>query len=183
MKFKTTSLKDLYTIKLEPFTDNRGSFTRLFCKNDLKDIGYNEEIVNLNNSFTLKKGSIRGLHFQYPPKTETKIVKCIKGEIFDVAVDIRRDSPTFLKWHGEFLSDDNLMMMYIPKGFAHGYQTIEDNTEVIYLVTESYSPENEGGLRFNDPLINISWPVEPTDMSDKDKHQKLIDKNFKGIKV
>ena len=148
MKIIGTKIKDLYIIQPEPFLDNRGSFYRVFCENELKEIGFNEHIVQINQSNTIKKGSIRGMHFQYPPKAEIKLVKCLKGKIFDVAIDLRHNSTTFLKWHGEILSEENLKIMYVPKGFAHGFQTLEYNCEILYLHSEFYSAEKEYFLLF-----------------------------------
>ena len=181
MKFKETKLKDLYIIKLEPFQDNRGFFSRVFCKNELKEIGLNKEIVQINQSLTKTKGTIRGMHFQYPPRTEVKIIKCVRGLIFDVAVDIRKNSPSFLQWHSEILSNENFKMLYIPEGFAHGFQALENNSEIIYFNSEFYSPECEGGIRYNDPKIKINWPMEPSEISKKDYNFKLIDESFKPI--
>lgn len=181
MKFKDTNIKDLYIIEPEPFIDHRGKFYRVFCENELNKIGHSKRIVNVNSSTTLKKGSIRGMHFQYPPKAEIKIVKCVSGSIFDVAVDLRKNSPTYLQWHGEILSKENLKMLYVPEGFGHGFQALEDDVEIIYFVTEFYSPENEGGVRYNDPKVNVKWPLEVVDISEKDGKIPLIDDNFKAM--
>jgi dTDP-4-dehydrorhamnose 3,5-epimerase len=121
------------------------------------------------------------MHFQHPPKAEIKMVKCLRGSVFDVIVDLRRDSDTLLQWYGEILSDDNLKMMYVPEGFAHGFQTLEEKTELLYLHTEFYSPEHEGGVRYNDPRLNISWPVEVTEVSEKDQEYPLLPNDFEGI--
>jgi dTDP-4-dehydrorhamnose 3,5-epimerase len=121
------------------------------------------------------------MHFQYPPKAEIKIVKCVIGKIFDVAIDIRNNSPTFLKWHGEILSAENRKLMYVPEGFAHGFQTLEDNSEIIYLNSNFYSPEYEGCVRYNDPMVRIKWPFEVTDVSVRDQTCKLLTESFKGI--
>lgn len=182
MKFNKTEINDIYVIEPEPFIDHRGKFYRVYCENELKQIGHRKKIVNINASITKEKGSIRGMHFQYPPKTEIKIVKCISGSIFDVAIDLRENSLTYLKWFGEILSDENMKMMYVPEGFAHGFQSLQDNVEIIYFVTEFYSPESEGGVRYNDPTVGVKWPIEITDISEKDKKQPLIDENFKTIK-
>jgi len=183
MKFIKTKLKDLYIIEPEPFEDDRGRFYRILCKNELKEIGHTKEIVQINHSLTTQKGVIRGMHFQYPPKAEIKLVKCINGKVFDVAIDLRKNSPTFLKYHSEILSADNMKMFYVPEGFAHGFQSLEDDIEMIYYTTEFYSPECEGGVRFNDPKINIEWPLEVSDISEKDKNLTLITEDFKQIEV
>jgi dTDP-4-dehydrorhamnose 3,5-epimerase len=181
MKFVKTEIEKLYIIEPEPIKDDRGIFYRVFCKKELKAIGHNKEIVNINLSFTKKEGTIRGMHFQYPPKAEIKIVKCISGSVYDVAIDLRGDSKTFLKWHSQVLSDGNMKLMYIPEGFAHGFQTLEDNSEVLYFVTEFYSPKLEGGVAYNDPKINIKWPLELTEISDKDLQIEFLESDFKGI--
>lgn len=183
MRFNGTNLPDLLIIESEPYYDNRGNFFRIYCENELKQIGFKKRIVQINQSFTEKKGSIRGLHFQYPPKAEIKFVKCLHGSILDVAVDIRKNSHTFLKWHSEILSEKNLKMMYIPEGFAHGFQTLEDHCTILYLHTEFYSKDHESGLRFNDPKLSIEWPLELTEISVRDKNHKLINEDFKGIEV
>ncbi|NOR68610.1 MAG: dTDP-4-dehydrorhamnose 3,5-epimerase, partial [Methylomarinum sp.] len=134
-------------------------------------------------SVTISKGAIRGLHFQYPPYTEMKIVRCLKGKIFDVAVDLRKDSSTLLKWHSEILTPDNNKMMVIPEGFAHGFQSLESESEVLYLHTAEYQAEFEGGVLFNDPKLNIQWPIEYTDISDRDRNHPLIDEYFTGLVV
>jgi dTDP-4-dehydrorhamnose 3,5-epimerase len=182
MKFKETLIRDLWVIEPEPFYDNRGKFYRVFCKEELKEIGHTKRIVQVNNSFTKKKGTIRGMHFQFPPKAEIKIVKCIQGSIFDVAIDLRKDSPTFLKWHGEILTAENMKLMYIPEGFAHGFQTLEDNCDFLYLNTEFYSPEHEGGILYNDPKIGIEWPLKPRNISQRDKSFPNIDESFNLLK-
>lgn len=181
MKFIKTKLKDLYIIEPEPFEDDRGRFYRMLCKNELKQIGHTKEIVQINHSLTTQKGVIRGMHFQYPPKAEIKLVKCINGKVFDVAIDLRKNSPTFLQWHGEIISAKNLKIMYIPEGFAHGFQTLEENSELLYFHTEFYSSEHEGGVRYDDPLIDIEWPLEVSDLSERDKNHKLLNENFEGI--
>jgi len=123
------------------------------------------------------------MHFQYPPKAEIKIVKCLYGSVFDVAIDLRKNSPTLLQWHGEVLSAENKKMIYIPEGFAHGFQTLENNSELLYLHTEFYSPKYEGGIRYNDPRINIKWPLEISYISNRDNEFNLLDNNFLGISV
>ena len=183
MKFIEFDVKDVYVIEPVPFKDHRGHFSRVFCENEFKEINHSKRIVQINHSGTVKKGALRGMHFQYPPNAEVKIVKCISGYILDVAIDLRKDSPTFLKWHGEVLSAENMKMLYVPEGFAHGFQALEDNIEIIYFVTEFYSPKSEGGVRYNDPKINVKWPLEVSDLSNKDNSWPLIDNNFKAIKI
>lgn len=181
MKFIKTKIEDLFITKPDLFEDERGQFYRVFCKKDFKEINLEKDIVQINFSLSKHKGTIRGLHYQCPPKMELKMVKCIKGSVFDIALDLRKNSKTFLKWHGEILSSDNIKMFYIPEGFAHGFQTLEDDSELLYFHTEYYSPEYEAGLRYDDPVYNIKWPLEPTQISKRDNSFDYINKDFEGI--
>ncbi len=183
MKIKQTPLQDAFVIGPEPFKDDRGLFTRVFCKQELQSILHGKNMVQVNHSMTRQKGAIRGMHFQKPPKAEIKMVKCLRGSVSDVMIDLRSDSSTFLKWHGEKLSAENMKMMYIPEGFAHGFQTLEEDCELLYFHTEFYSPEHEGGVRYNDPMINILWPLEVTEISDKDERYSLLPQDFEGIQL
>nr|WP_321514106.1 dTDP-4-dehydrorhamnose 3,5-epimerase [uncultured Pseudodesulfovibrio sp.] len=167
-------LKGLHLIETEPFKDHRGQFARLFCVRELEEIGLDKPIVQINHSVTRTKGAIRGMHFQLPPHAEIKIVRCIRGACFDVAVDMRKDSNTYLQWHGEILTESNNRAMYIPEGFAHGFQAMEPDTELLYLHTEFYTQGSEDGVGFDDPAIGIQWPLPPTDISEKDKKHKRI---------
>jgi len=168
MQFEETPLKGCFVIRATPFIDHRGVFARFFCERELKQVIGDRRIVNVNFSRTAKKGSIRGLHFQRFPDAEMKFVRCIKGSVFDVAVDLRKKSPTYLHWYGIELSAKNMDMFAIPEGFAHGFQALEDDVEIIYLVTSFYSPHCEGGLNHADPQIGIRWPLPITDVSGKD---------------
>lgn len=181
MKINDTPLQDAFIIEPEPFVDARGLFVRVFCQNELRHILNGKNIVQINHSLTRQKGAIRGMHFQYPPKTEIKIVKCLCGSVFDVIIDMRKSSPTFLKWFGVTLSAENMKMICIPKGYAHGLQTLEENCELLYLHTEFYSPEQESGVRYNDPKIEIKWPLGLTEISDKDERYSLLPHDFEGI--
>ena len=181
MKINKLPLEDAFVIEPESFRDNRGIFARVFCQHELQDILHGKNIVQINHSMTKQKGAIRGMHFQYPPKSEIKMVKCLHGSVFDVMIDLRQGASTFLKWHGEILSADNMKMMYIPEGFAHGFQTLEENCELTYFHTEFYSPEHEGGVRYNDSMINNSWPLEVKDVSERDQNHQLLSSDFKGI--
>jgi dTDP-4-dehydrorhamnose 3,5-epimerase len=178
MKFNPTPLAGAYTIDLEKREDERGFFARLFCVNEYDQHGLDRNIVQINNSLSKDKGTLRGIHYQLAPKAETKIVRCIKGSLYDVIVDLRPESPTFLKWFGAELSAENRTMMFVPKGFGHSFITLEENTEAFYMVTEFYSPENERGLRWNDPKINIEWPIEPVVISDKDQRHPDFDLHY-----
>lgn len=179
--FLPTPLADLTVIRRRPHEDARGLFARLFCVEEFREIGLSKTIAQINHSVTRKKGSVRGLHFQYAPHAETKIVSCLKGKIFDVAVDLRLDSPTFLHWHGEVLSADNRQALCIPEGFAHGFQTLSEDCELIYLHTEAYHPESEGALNVADPKLGIAWPLPITEISERDRNHKLIEQSFQGI--
>jgi dTDP-4-dehydrorhamnose 3,5-epimerase len=170
MKFNPTPLADAYTIDLEKREDERGFFARFFCVNEFDKVGLDKNVVQINNSLSKDKGTLRGIHYQLAPKAETKIVRCIKGSLYDVIVDLRPNSPTFLKWFGATLSAENRTMMFVPKGFGHAFLTLEEDTEALYLVTEFYAPEHERGMRWNDPKIGIEWPIEPIIISDKDKN-------------
>ena len=174
-------LKDAFVIEPEPATDDRGIFARVFCQHELQNILNGKNIVQINHSLTRQKGAIRGMHFQYPPKAETKMVKCLHGSVFDVMIDLRQGSSTFFKWHGEILSDQNMKTLFVPEGFAHGFQALEENCELLYLHTEFYSPEHEGGVRYDDPRIEIKWPLQITDVSERDKKHSLSAEDFKGI--
>jgi dTDP-4-dehydrorhamnose 3,5-epimerase len=176
-----TPIEGLKILKTVPLSDDRGFFQRLFCDEELKEIGLNKKIVNINHSFTKKAGSIRGMHFQYQPSSEIKIVKCIRGAILDIAVDIRHNSPTFLQPYSIELTESNNTMLYIPEGFAHGFQTLDDNSEIIYFVTNYYSKELEMSLNPFDERLGIEWSLKCTDISDKDVNAKMIDGSFIGV--
>ena len=181
MIFEKTLLEGSYIISPKVLEDNRGWFTRFFCKKEFEQIGHTKEWVQMNHSFTSKKGSVRGMHFQKPPFEEIKMVRCIAGTVYDVIVDIRKDSKTFLHFYGEELSAQNKKMMYIPQGFAHGFQTLSDDAELIYHHTQYYIPEVEDALHHQDPIINISWPLTITEVSERDANHKFLTQQFKGI--
>jgi dTDP-4-dehydrorhamnose 3,5-epimerase len=181
MKFLPTPLKGSYVVNLSAFTDDRGWFVRTYCENEFRQIGHEERWVQMNHSYTAKKGTIRGMHFQLPPHREIKMVRCVRGKVFDVIIDIRKDSATFLQWYGVELSPGAMNMIYIPGGFAHGFQTLDDDTELIYHHSAFYTPGSEGGVRFDDPFINIEWPVEVTSVSERDLRHPMLTEKFKGI--
>lgn len=183
MEFLETPIPGLFEIKLSPFKDERGVFTRLFDIEKLKEIGFDKSIVQINHSINNNKGTIRGMHFQYPPFAEIKIIRCLRGKVFDVIVDIRQQSPSFLKWHAVELSPEKFNMVYIPEGCAHGYQALEDNSELLYMHSEMYHSETEGALHFDDPLVGIQWPLPAVHISDKDKKYPLLNESFLGINV
>ena len=179
--FEESPLKGVFHLTPKPMEDSRGYFERLFCEEDFAEIGLAKKIVNINHSYTKQKGTIRGLHFQYPPYAETKIVMCTKGSVYDVAVDIRKGSPTFLGWHSQVLSAEKHNMLLIPEGFAHGFQTLEEDTEIIYLNTNFYSSKFESGLAYDDPVIGLSWVFEPVGISEKDKIHPRVTDDFIGV--
>ena len=183
MKFNETKIKGLYIAELELFSDDRGFFARAYCNKELEKINIEKPITQINHSSTSTVGAIRGMHYQNPPYAEVKIVRCIAGEVFDVAVDLRKDSDTFLQWHGEYLNSTNFKMMVIPEGFAHGFQVIKSNSELLYFHTESYIQKAEAGVLFNDEKIGIKWPLQLTDISDRDLRHRLITKEFKGVNI
>ncbi len=181
MIIEKINLSEAAVISPDKSEDERGLFSRFYCKAMVAPCYRDREIVNVNFSRTLKNGTIRGMHFQYPPAAEMKFVRCIRGKAFDVIVDIRKNSETFLHWFGIELSEKNMKMVLVPEGFAHGFQTLMDNTEMLYLHTANYSPEFEGRLHYLDPAIGITWPNIVTDISTKDKNCEFIKPNFKGI--
>lgn len=164
----------LYLLEFNAFQDNRGKFTRIFCARELAEIGINKPIAQINYSASKTSGTLRGMHFQCPPHAETKIVQCVKGKCFDVAVDLRKKSSTYLQWHGEFLEECDDKAFVIPEGFGHGFLTLEPDTELMYFCTEFYTPESEGGVRYDDPAIGIEWPHPAKIMSNKDLSHALI---------
>lgn len=174
MKFISTGFKELYVIEPLSQRDERGSFTRLYCEKEFSEINFLKKFVQVNSSFNVKKGTLRGLHYQLPPFEETKLIKCVSGKVFDVVVDIREKSATYLKWFGVELSKQNMKMILIPDGFAHGFLTLEDNTELIYCHTEFYNPSAERGICYNDEVLNIQWPSDIIKVSEKDRKYPLI---------
>ena len=180
LNIKNTNFEGLFIIEPNIFEDNRGSFSRIFCENELSSV-LDFNIKQINHSVTSKSGTIRGLHFQYEPNSEIKMIKCVKGSVFDVVVDIRRNSETFLKVFSIELTELNNKIIFIPKGFAHGFQALEDNTELIYLHSSLYKPSNEGALNPVDRILDITWPEDISNISEKDRNHPFITDKFKGI--
>jgi len=178
MIFSETPLKGAYIIDLQKYEDHRGFFARLFCVSEYDKYGLDKNVLQINNSFSKYKGTLRGMHYQLPPKAETKIIRCTRGSLFDVIIDLRQHSPTFGQHFGTELTEENRKMMYVPKYFAHGFITLEDNTEALYMVTELYSPNFERCIRWNDSKFNIQWPLQPTVLSDKDRKQFDFDVKY-----
>lgn len=179
MKFIATPLAGLYIVEIEPIVDERGFFARSFCVREFQALGLEAAVAQCNISFNEKRGTLRGLHFQAPPNDEAKLVRCSRGAIYDVAVDIRPDSRTYLKWYAAELTPDNRRMLFIPHGFAHGFQTLVDGTEAFYLMSEFYHPQSARGLRWDDPAFAITWPIENPIISDKDRSYPLLNSGAK----
>ncbi len=169
MIFSETKLKGAFIIEIDKKEDERGFFGRSWCRNEMEQHGIKGVIVQANTSFSYKKGTLRGIHYQVSPYEEAKIIRCVRGAVYDVIIDLRTGSSTFKKWIGTELTSNNYKMLYVPEGFAHGFLTLTDNVEVYYNVTSFYSPGAERGIRWNDPYFNIKWPFEPVVISVKDR--------------
>ena len=178
MKYTPTPLKGSYLIDLEKQSDPRGFFARLFCSEEFAKNELESKFVQVNNSHSVSTGTLRGLHYQLEPMSEVKVVRCVQGSLFDVILDLRPSSSTFGKSFGTVLSASNRQMMYVPKGFAHGFVTLEENTELIYFVSQVYSRELERGIRWNDPRFAIPWPITPTIISERDRLHPDFDENY-----
>lgn len=175
MKFEQLPMAGAYLIDLEKKGDERGFFARMFCENEFGALHLKQHFVQMNNSLSAQPGTLRGMHYQLPPAAEVKVVRCVRGSLWDCVVDLRPDSKTFGQWFGAELSAENRRMMYVPEGFAHGFITLQPDTEAIYMVSAFYSPTHERGLRWNDPRFNITWPRQPEVLSDKDAKQRDFD--------
>lgn len=184
MRFISTPLKGAYVIEPERLEDDRGFFARTWCENEFASQGLDPHLVQCSISFNHQKGTLRGMHFQLPPFAETKLVRCTKGAIYDVIVDLRQDSESYLQWLGVELTADNRKTLYVPKGFAHGFQSLDDESEVFYQISEQYAPDHARGFRWNDPLFNIIWPEVPTVISLRDQeYEDYIQENFSILTV
>ena len=184
MNIVPTALRGVMIAETVVRCDDRGSFARLFCSSELAPALGARQVMQINFSQTRQSGAVRGLHFQHRPRTETKLVRCLKGKVWDVAVDLRARSPTFLQWHAEELTQDNFRMMIVPEGCAHGYQTLAPECELLYLHTEAYSPEHEHGVAWNDPRLRISWPLplpQTGGLSDRDRGLPMLAPDFPGV--
>jgi dTDP-4-dehydrorhamnose 3,5-epimerase len=181
--FISTPLDGLTLVQRTSIEDHRGFLSRFYCADEFREAGFPHSIAQINHTLTHRKGAVRGLHFQYPPHAEDKLVSCLHGEIFDVAVDLRRKSPTFLRWHGVILNAQNRQSLLIPTGFAHGFQTLSEDCELVYLHSAAYHPESEGALNLGDPTLGIAWPLPITEISERDRKHKLIDRDFQGIAI
>ena len=183
MKPYQTSLAGLFEVEQRTIGDARGRFTRLFCEQELGAIRPRLHFTQINWSHTVGPGSLRGLHYQNPPVAEAKLIRCLRGRVFDVAVDVRADSPTFLHWHAVELAEDNDRAIFIPEGFAHGFQVLSDEAQLLYMHTAAWAPECEGGLRYDDPRLAIDWPLPVTQLSVRYKAHPLLAPGFPGIRL
>ncbi|TWT97605.1 dTDP-4-dehydrorhamnose 3,5-epimerase [Botrimarina colliarenosi] len=178
MIFNKTPLEGAYLLDLEKRGDDRGFFARVYCEGEFAEHGLPTHYVQVNNSLSADKGTLRGMHYQLEPHAETKLVRCVRGALWDCLLDLRPESATFGKWYGAELSAENRRMMVVPKGFAHGFITLTDDAEAFYLVDEAYAPTHERGIRWNDPAFGIEWPIEPVVLSDKDANQRDFDHEY-----
>lgn len=178
---RDTPIADLKIVERQQLGDSRGFLSRLFCAEELYAAGWHKTITQINQTVTQKKGTIRGMHFQRPPHSEMKLVTCLRGAVWDVAVDLRAGSPTYLHWHALELSARNECSLLIPEGFAHGFQTLVEDCELLYLHSTAYAPTAEAGLNAKDPKLSINWPLNITDISERDLGHKMLDHLFKGF--
>jgi len=186
MIIKPKKLKGVFEISLEPLEDRRGFFMRVYDKKIFEKYGIDRNWVQENHSRSIRKGIIRGLHFQFPPYSETKLVRCIRGAVFDVFIDLRKGSPTFGQWDYIILSEENKKMIYIPRGFAHGFCTLTDESEILYKMDNYYMSDAYSGIIWNDPILRIKWPVDKPMLSDKDAKLMTFDefvKKYGGIEI
>jgi dTDP-4-dehydrorhamnose 3,5-epimerase len=181
MIFRETPLKDAWLIDPSRKEDSRGFFARLFCENEFRSEGLETDFVQINSSLSVKAGTLRGVHYQLSPSAEVKLVRCVQGALWDCVVDLRSTSPTFGKWFGVTLSAENRTMLYVPRGCAHGFMTLTEGAEILYLVSAFYAPEQERGLRWDDPYFAIEWPRPVSEISDKDRSWPLFDPDYHGI--
>jgi dTDP-4-dehydrorhamnose 3,5-epimerase len=179
--FTSTPIQGLRLVQRKPIGDDRGFLARLYCSEEFGAVGALGRICQINHTTTRRRGTVRGMHFQLPPHSEQKLVTCVRGEIFDVAIDLRRDSPTFLTWHAEVLSAENLRAFLIPEGFAHGYQTLVEDCELIYLHSAAHQAASERALNALDPALSIRWPLRVEEMSDRDRSHPMLDRQFVGV--
>lgn len=175
MIFTPTRLRGAVVIEPERREDDRGFFARVYCEREFREHGLTPNVSQTNISWNPRRGTLRGMHYQLPPHAEAKLVRCTRGAIFDVIVDLRPGSPTHREWVGVELNEDNRRMLFVPEGFAHGFVTLRDDTEITYQVSEFYTPGAERGLRWDDPGLGIEWPIEPLVVSDKDRGWELLD--------
>lgn len=178
-----TPLNGVHVIRRKPIGDSRGFLERLFCAKELHPLMGDRSIVQINHTVTARRGTVRGMHFQHPPHAEMKLVSCLRGEVFDVALDLRDGSPTFLQWHAEVLSASNQKTLLIPEGFAHGFQAMTEDCEMLYLHTALYQPGAEDGLHPGDSRLGIRWPLTVAELSPRDAAQRPVTENFRGVRL
>ena len=177
-----TPLDGLVTVERQRVQDERGFFSRFFCAEELRPAGFDQPVAQINHTLTRRRGAIRGMHFQHPPHGEVKLVSCLRGKVFDVAVDLRQGSPTFFHWHAETLSAENGRSLLIPRGFAHGFQALDEDCELLYLHSAAYVAEAEGAVHFADPALAIGWPLAATDVSERDRRHPTLPSDFTGFR-
>ena len=182
-EIQCASIQGLHVLGRKLLGDSRGYLERLFCNEELQVLTSNKHIVQINHTLTASRGTVRGMHFQLPPHAEIKFISCLRGEVFDVAIDLRHNSPTFLRWHAELLSADNHKTLVIPEGFAHGFQTLTDDCEMLYFHTAAYQPDAERGVNARDPRLAIQWPLPVAGLSPRDAAHPMLDDNFTGVEV
>jgi dTDP-4-dehydrorhamnose 3,5-epimerase len=183
MNILATDIAGAFQIETQPYIDHRGAFARMYCEKTLAPVIGNRRIVQINHSRTTEIGALRGLHFQHSPYGEMKMVSCVRGRVWDVLVDLRSGSSTFLQWHAQELSPHDARMIVIPEGCAHGFQVLERDSELIYFHTSFYEPSAEAGVSYKDPRLGITWPIPVTDLSERDMHHPLLSNNFTGLHV
>ena len=183
MKIHPTPLEGLMLLETVSINDDRGRFTRVFCETECTRLRPNLHWQQINISSTVRQGSIRGMHFQHPPAAEAKLIRCTRGRVFDVAVDLRSGSSTFLQWHAVELTEDGPMQFFIPEGFAHGFQTLTPDAQLLYMHSAAWSRSHENTLRYDDPAFSIKWPLAVEQVSEKDRNAALLDEHFTGISL
>jgi dTDP-4-dehydrorhamnose 3,5-epimerase len=181
LTFQETALRGVFVVDRAAIVDERGYFERMFCRDELREMDIQFDVAQINHTLTKRRGSLRGLHFQFPPRSEIKLVSCLKGRVFDVAVDLRRGSPTYLKWHAEELSASSHRSLLISQGIAHGFQALEDESELLYVHSQFYARSFEGGFNPKDDTIGINWPLAVTEMSARDRGLPFVTADFSGI--
>lgn len=177
----TTPLPGVMRVQRKPLGDGRGTLTRLFCAKELATAGWHGPVAQINHTLTMQRGTVRGLHYQHPPAAEAKLVSCLHGAVWDVVVDLRTNSPSFLQWHAEELSADNHTALLIPPGYAHGFQALQDHTELLYLHSAPYNPDCEAAVHVREPRLAIDWPLPVVNLSARDAAHALLSPEFAGI--
>lgn len=180
MKLTDLPLDGMRLVDTRQSCDSRGCFERVYCANEWSQLRDGLVIAQVNISTTTYRGTIRGMHFQHPAAAEAKLIRCVRGRVYDVAVDLRRASPTFLQWHAVELGEDVPSEVFIPEGFAHGFQTLSDDVQLLYFHTAPWSPECEGGIRFDDPMLSIKWPLAPSHVSSRDRSHAFLTPSYSG---